>query len=115
MVSFVSLVWNEAELDVEETQCAGNMDWDMRKLKWEYPGWFFVYLKGLSWVIQISLHLTLKGRMFLGDAWSRENNGDEVVTVEAGYEPIAKTQRQTDRNSVVVDNSSKPWNYANGI
>lgn len=41
-------------------------------------------------MIQINLHLALKGRMFLGDAWSRENNGDEVVRVEAGYEPIAK-------------------------
>jgi len=41
-------------------------------------------------VIQINLNLALKGRMFLGDTWLRENNGDEVVTVEAGYEPIVK-------------------------
>ena len=40
-------------------------------------------------MIQINLNLALKGKMFLGDTWSRENNGD-VVTVEAGYEPIVK-------------------------
>ena len=41
-------------------------------------------------MIQINFNLALKGRIFLGDTWSHKNNGDEVMTVEAGYEPIAK-------------------------
>lgn len=61
-----------------------------RKLKWEISWVIFVLFEGsrlgdsnqpspssereISWVM----------------TWSRENNGDEVVTVEAGYEPIAK-------------------------